>query len=150
MNTKITKCLFLGALAIGMTSTAMAGEHSKTENLCDLSTMKGLYHFSSEQLTRATAGELRFDGQGGGVANVTVKYPIEANLPDIVIIGANFRYEQDSRGECVFSILNAPLYLSLTIYAEASGDAASMIAQGEVGVPQATEITRGPLANTHD
>ena len=152
MKTKLTQCLVMGALAIGMSSTVMAVQPPvKIEKLCDLSTLKGLYHFSQADLTRASAGEFRFDGQGGGVGNMTLKFPEADKRIDQVLIGVIFHYEQDIRGECVFSIPDfSGIPLFQTIYAEVSGDAASVIAKGPNGRPAAFELTRGPISSTHE
>ena len=154
MKDIVTKCLVMGALAIGMTSTAMAEEHSKTERLCDLSTLKGLYHYSNSQHL-PVAGEFTFDGEGEGTIGGTVKFPAIDERSDLVASGRPFIYEQDSRGECMFTIklqgANPNLPPSeLTIYAEVSGNAASVVQNGPILKTIAYEITRGPISHNND
>jgi hypothetical protein len=148
MKTKITKCLVLGALAISITSTAMAGDHGKkTEKLCNLSTLKGLYHFSHSEPTRTTTGEFRLDGQGGGVGHHTIKFSEAANRSDQDVTGV-FRYEQNKRGECVFSIVESNgKHDNQSIYAEVSGDAASWETSSNA---LSTALTRDPITTTNE
>ena len=143
MKTNLSQCLVIGALAIGMTSTAMAGEYSKTKKLCNLSTLKGNYSFFDKTDISATAGEFRFDGKGHGVGNFTTKLPDIAQA-DEVLVGVVFTYFQDPLAQCKFTIPDFDTRTTIEIYSEVSGDAATSVGRSIDGRPTATALTRGP------
>ena len=108
-NKKINAMLLLGAVAIGITSNAIAAQASPTtKKLCDLSTLKGHYTFFQSNSNSTSAGSNTFDGKGHAVAQITVKYSNpkagEPERPPVDFDKQNFEYAVDNRGECLFSV----------------------------------------------
>ncbi len=144
------KLLFVGAVAIGITSNAMAQESATTKKLCDLSTLKGVYTYFQSNSNSTSAGSNTFDGKGNGVANITVKYsnakPGEQKRDPVDFDKGNFQYAVDNRGECLFSVSVNGVTMDEQIYATVSGDSAVVIFKGALEYPDAFVMLRGPKA----
>jgi hypothetical protein len=150
MKTKLTKCLLMGALAIGMSSTAMAEEHSKTEKLCDEATLIGRYHMHVKTAVTAGAGQYVFDGAGHGVATFTIHW-LDPNKTDPVIEPLHFNYSVDTKDDCKFNLQG--FLGQRTLYVAVNGDSASVVTDNSVNsvtLPVAYEITRGPISHNND
>jgi len=145
MKTKLTKCLALSALAIGITSNAVAGEHSKTEKSCNLSTLKGLYHFSIEQSDMVAAGQYVFDGAGSGVRNVDTHYT-GTTIPQPSTQTTTFSYFADSTVDCKY-IIRGFAATDRQLYLAVSGDSGAITGEHSTNplAPRVGyELIRGP------
>ena len=139
--------LLLGAVAIGITSNAIAAEEKQR---CNLSTLKGHYTFFQSNSNSTSAGSNSFDGKGHAVAQITVKYsnpqPGEQERPPVDFDKQNFEYAVDNRGECLFSVSVNGVTMDEQIYATVSGDVAHLIFKGPLEHPDAFIMIRGPKA----
>ena len=137
--------LLVGAVAIGITSNAIAAEATQR---CDLSTLKGHYTFFQSNSFSASAGSNSFDGKGHGVSQITLKFPKakpgEQALQPVDFDKQNFEYAVDNRGECLFSVSVNGVTVDEQIYASVSGDHAHLVFKGPLELPDAFIMIRGP------
>ena len=139
---KLTLNLFIGVLAIGITTSVMAEKNDKPEPVCDNATLNGAYHFSKEDPYHVQAGQWRFDGAGNGDVSYTTHW-IDQAQPEGTT-KQQFTYSIDPTEYCKytlhgFSTGDKVLYTNLNGY---SGSITG-VSVGS-GHPIAYDIFRGP------
>ena len=151
MKTKFIQCLVLSALAIGITSNAMARKNDKPEPICDNSTLKGLYHYALDAPNLVVAGKFTFDGEGGGVLTYTAHYKDQTKV-EPVNESSPFTYFTDPTVDCKYTLTGFTAGQDKQLYTNLNGDSASVITKGGSisGIPVANEIMRGPKHPYYD
>lgn len=148
---KITLNLFIGVLAIGITTSVMAEKKDKPEAICDLATLKGVYSYYNKTIEATDAGEFKYNGDGTGTYAFIVKFEKGADKEDVTYSGV-FNYLKDSLGECHFTFtLPFSPEIKVDVFAENSGDtyAWSSSSAGNTGYLSTGRAVRGKLPHHH-